>query len=72
MEGPHGEAGAAYGVVIKILHSLEMKAHYVVMDTYFYSIPFFQDLIQKRIYAIRIVRSNCFRLSSLKNTKAWK
>jgi hypothetical protein len=45
MEGPHGEAGAVYGVVMKLLTGLEGKGHYVVIDNYFCSILFFQDLV---------------------------
>ena len=73
MEGPRGEAGAAYGVVMKLLNGLEEKGQCVVIDNYFCSIPLFEDLVKKGIYAIGIVRSNCIELPShLKNMKAWK
>ena len=73
MEGPHGEAGAAYGVVMKLLRGLEGKGHCVVMDNYFCSIPLFEDLVRRGIYAMGTVRSNRIGLpSNLKNTKAWK
>jgi hypothetical protein len=70
---PHEEAGAAYGVVMKLLQDLEGKGHCVVMDNYFCSIPLFKDLVAKEIYETGTVRSNRIRLPShLKNTKAWK
>jgi hypothetical protein len=47
MRGACGEAGAAYGVVMKMLHGLERKGHCVVRDNYFYSIPLFQNLVKK-------------------------
>jgi hypothetical protein len=73
MEGTHTEGGAAYGVVIKLLRGLEEKGHCVVMDNFFCSIPLFEDLVKKGIYAIGTVRSNCIGiLSNLKNAKAWK
>jgi hypothetical protein len=43
------------------------------MDNYFCPIPFFQDLIQKIIYATGMIRSNRIGLPfHLKNTKEWK
>jgi hypothetical protein len=73
MKGPHAEAGAAYGIVMKLLMELEEKGHCVVMDNYFCSIPLFQDLVQKEIYATGTVRSNHIGLPShLKNTRAWR
>ena len=73
MEAPHGEGGVAYGVVMKLLRGLEGKRHCVVMDNFFYSIPLFQDLVKKGIYAMGTVRSNRIGLPShLRNTKAWR
>jgi hypothetical protein len=73
VEIPRGEAGAAYGVVIKLLRGLEEKGHCVVMDNYFCSIPLFQELVRKGIYATGTVRSNRIGLPQhLKNTKSWK
>jgi hypothetical protein len=70
---PHGEAGAAYGVVMKLLQGLEGKGHCVVMDNYFCSIPLFKDLVSKGIYATDTVCSNCIGIPlHLKNTKVWK
>ena len=43
------------------------------MDNSFRSIPLFEDLVKKGIYATDMVRSNCIGLPShLKNAKAWK
>jgi hypothetical protein len=73
MKGTHVEGGAAYGVVMNLLRGLEKRGHYVVMDNFFYSIPLFEDLLQKGIYATGTVRSNCIGLPlHLKNTKAWR
>jgi hypothetical protein len=73
MEFPCGEAGAAYGVVMKLLRGLEDKGHCVVMDNYFCSIPLFEELVRKGIYATGTVRTNRIRLPQhLKNTKSWK
>jgi hypothetical protein len=70
---PRGEASTTYGVVMNLLHRLEDKRHYVVMDNYFCSIPLFQELVKKDIYAIGIVFSNRIGLPHhLKNTKSWK
>jgi hypothetical protein len=70
---PRGEASAAYGVVMNLLHGLEDKGHCIVMDNYFCSIPLFEDLVRKGIYATGTVRSNCIGLpQNLKNTKSWK
>jgi hypothetical protein len=35
VEGIHGHAGSAYGVVMKLLRGLEEKGHCVVMDYLF-------------------------------------
>jgi hypothetical protein len=51
MSVPCGEASAAYGVVMKLLSGLEGKGHCVVIDNYFCSIPLFEDLVRKGIYA---------------------
>jgi hypothetical protein len=56
--GPSTEAGAAYGMVMKLLNGLEDKGHCVVMDNFFCSIPLFRDLEAKGIYATGTVRSN--------------
>jgi hypothetical protein len=73
MEAPHGEGGVPYGVVMKLLRGLEGKGHCVVMDNFFCSIPLFQDLVKKGIYATSTVRSNRIGLPShLRNTKAWR
>jgi hypothetical protein len=73
MEGPRAEANATYGVVMKLLNGLEEKGHCVVMDNYFCSIPLFEDLVTKGIYATGTFRSNHIGLPShLKNMKAWK
>jgi hypothetical protein len=73
IQGPRGEASAAYGVVMTLLTGLEEKGHCVVMDNYFCSIPLFEDLAKKGIYATGTVRSNRIGLPShLKNTRAWK
>jgi hypothetical protein len=73
MERPCGEAGAAYGVVMKLLKGMEGEGHCVVMDNFCCSIPLFEDLVKMGIYAIGTVRSNRIGLPShLKNTKAWK
>jgi hypothetical protein len=56
--GPSVQAGAAYGVVMKLLSGLEGKGHCVVMDNFFCSIPLFRDLEAKGIYATGTVRSN--------------
>jgi hypothetical protein len=70
---PHGEAGAAYRIVMKLLRGLEEKGHCVVMDNYFYSIPLFEELVKKGIYATGTVRSNRIGLPQhLKNMKSWK
>jgi hypothetical protein len=70
---PHGEASAAYGVVMNFLRGLEDKGHCVVMDNYFCSIPLFEELVRKGIYATGTVCSNRIGLPEhLKNTKAWK
>jgi hypothetical protein len=70
---PRGEASTTYGVVMNLLHRLEDKRHCVVMDNYFCSIPLFQELVKKDIYAIGIVFSNRIGLPHhLKNTKSWK
>jgi hypothetical protein len=47
MKGPYGEAGATYGAVMKMLHSLKRRNHRIVIDNYFCFIPLFQNLIQK-------------------------
>jgi hypothetical protein len=73
VEAPNGEAGAAYGVVMKLLEGLQEKRHYVVMDNYFCSILLFRDLVDKGIYAMGTVRSNRIGLPShLKDTKPWR
>jgi hypothetical protein len=73
MEDTHGQGGFVYGVVMKLLKGLEGKGHCIVMDNFFCSIPLFEDLIKKGIYATGTVRSNCIGLPShLKNTKAWR
>jgi hypothetical protein len=73
MEDTHGQGGFVYGVVMKLLKGLEGKGHCIVMDNFFCSIPLFEDLIKKGIYATGTVRSNHIGLPShLKNTKAWK
>jgi hypothetical protein len=73
MGEPCREAGAAYGVVMKMLYGLKGNGHCVVVDNYFCSIPFFQDLVQKGIYATGMVRFNRIKIPSyLKNMKAWK
>jgi hypothetical protein len=36
---PRAEGGVAYGVVMKLLASLEERGHCVVMDNYFSSMP---------------------------------
>jgi hypothetical protein len=70
---PRGEASTAYGVVMNLLCGLEDKGHCVVMDNYFCSIPLFEDLARKGIYAIGTVCSNRIGLpQNLKNTKSWK
>jgi hypothetical protein len=72
-EGPHGEAGIAYRVVMKLLQGLEGRGHCVVMDSYFCSIPLFKDLVSKGIYTTSNVCSNRIGLPShLKNSKVWK
>jgi hypothetical protein len=56
-----------------LLGELEEKGHCMDMNNYFCSIPPFEDLAKKRIYATGIVRSNRIGLPShLRNTKAWK
>jgi hypothetical protein len=73
VEGPRGDASAAYGVVMKLLRGVEEKGHCVVMDNYFCSIPLFVDLAKKGIYATGTVRPNRIGLPlHLRNTKAWK
>jgi hypothetical protein len=73
VEVPSGEAGTAYGVVMKLLRGLEEKWHCVVMDNYFCSIPLFEELVRKGIYAIGTIRSNRIGLPQhLKNSKLWK
>jgi hypothetical protein len=73
MEGRHRKGGSAYGVVMTLLRGLEKKGHCVVMDNFFCSIPLFEDLMKKGIYAIGTVRSNYIGLpSNLKNMKAWR
>jgi hypothetical protein len=73
VEGRHGEGGSAYGMVMTLLRGLEEKGHCVVMDNFFCSIPLFEDLMKKGIYATGTVRSNRIGLPSyLKNTKAWR
>jgi hypothetical protein len=73
MEGPQQEASSAYGVVMKLLRGLEEKGHCVVLDNFFGSIPLFEDLLKKGIYATGTVRSNRIGLPShLKNTKTWR
>jgi hypothetical protein len=73
VEIPRGEAGAVYRVVMKLLCGLEEKRHWEVMDNYFCSIPLFQELVRKGIYATGMVRSNRIGLPQhLKNTKSWK
>jgi hypothetical protein len=58
---------------MKLLHGLEDNGHCVVMDNYFCSIPLFEELVRKGIYAIGTVRSNCIGLpQNLKNNKLWK
>jgi hypothetical protein len=70
---PPVEAAVAYNVVMKLLRGLEEKGHCVVMDNYFCSIPLFEELVRKGIYATGTVRSNRIGLSQhLKNTKSWK
>ena len=64
VEGPWEEGSAAYGVVMKLLMGLEEKGHCVVMDNYFCSIPLFEDLAKKGIYAMGTVRSNHIGLPS--------
>jgi hypothetical protein len=73
VQGPRGEASAAYGMVMTLLAGLEKKGHCVVIDNYFCSIPLFEDLAKKGIYAMGTVRSNRIGLPlHLKNTRAWK
>jgi hypothetical protein len=73
MEGTCADGGSAYGVVMNLLSGLEERGHCVVMDNYFCSIPLFEDLVKKGIYAIGTVRSNRIGLPShLKNTRTWK
>jgi hypothetical protein len=62
IEIPRGEASATYGVVMKLLHGFEEKRHSVVVDNYFCSIPLFEELVKKDIYATRMVSSNCIGL----------
>jgi hypothetical protein len=70
---PRSEGGAAYGVVMKLLASLEGRAHCMVMDNYFCSVPLFRDLAAKDIYATSTIRSNRVGIPSyLKNAKAWR
>jgi hypothetical protein len=70
---PRAEVGAAYGIVMKLLRGLEEKGHCVVMDNYFCSIPLFEELVRKGIYATGTVRLNRIKLPQyLKNTKSWK
>jgi hypothetical protein len=58
---------------MKLLRGLEEKGHCVVMDNYFCSIPLFEDLAKKGIYATGTIRSICIGLPShLRNTRAWK
>jgi hypothetical protein len=67
------EGSAAYGVVMNLLSGLKEKGHCNVMDNYLCSIPLFEDLAKKGLYATGTVRSNRIGLPShLKNTKAWK
>jgi hypothetical protein len=73
IEVPSMQGGVAYAVVMKLLQGLEEKGHCVVMDNFFCSIPLFQDLASKVIYATGIVRANRIGLSShLKNTRTWR
>lgn len=75
MEGPCGEVIVAYGVVMKMFHGLKKEGPlccHELIDNYFLSIPFFQDLIQKEIYATKTVGSNCIGLLFHLNIKAWK
>lgn len=70
---PCGEASAAYGIVMNLLCRLKDKRHYVVIDNYFYSIPLFEKLVKKDIYAIgRVFSIYIGLLHHLKNTKSWK
>jgi hypothetical protein len=55
---PCEETSTAYGVVMNLLRGLEDKGHCVVMDNYFCSIPSFEDLVRKGIYATGTVCSN--------------
>jgi hypothetical protein len=60
-------------VVMNLLSGLEEKGHCNVMDNYLCSIPLFEDLAKKGLYATGTDRSNRIGLPShLKNTKAWK
>jgi hypothetical protein len=71
--GPSTQAGAAYGVVMNLLHRLEDKGHCILIDNFFCSIPLFRDLEAKGIYTTCTVRSNRIGLPShFKNTKVWK
>lgn len=55
---------------MSLLHNLENKGHYVVMDNFFCSIPLFKDLEAKGIYATVTVRSNQIGIPSyLKDTR---
>jgi hypothetical protein len=73
VEVPSTQGGAAYVVVMKLLQGLEEKGHSVVMDNFFCSIPLFQDLASKGIYATGTVRANRIGLPShLKNMRIWR
>jgi hypothetical protein len=70
VEVPIGQEGAAYGVVMNLLHGLVDKEHCVVMDNFFTSIPLFRVLASKGIYATGTIKSNRIGLySHLKNTR---
>jgi hypothetical protein len=67
----HAEGGATYGVVMKLLASLEGRGHCVVIDNYFSFVLLFRDLASKGIYATGTIRSNRIGIPSyLKNARA--
>jgi hypothetical protein len=45
VERRHGQAGATYGVVMKLLSGLEENGHCVVTDKFFCSILLFENLV---------------------------
>jgi hypothetical protein len=58
IEGPCGKVGIVCGVVLEMLHGIEEKGHCIVINNHFFSIPLFQDLVQKGIYSTKMVRSH--------------